>query len=92
MTGAATAGAPSSGGLEGKEETAAEPTGPLAVTSVAQALTPDGSFEMVLVPPEDAPVLVIQRVVRGMLSRQMIMSLKVKQGSTRPTIQVPKAD
>ena len=73
----------SSGGLEGTEEKGAEATaaqaaeGGAAAVAAATAMGPGPRFEMVLVPPQDAPVIIIQRLVRGQLMRETYQMLKV---------------
>lgn len=78
------AAAVSLGGLEGTEEKGAEATAAQAAeaaataAAVATAMGPGVCrFEMVLVPPQDAPVIIIQRLVRGRLMRETYKMLKV---------------
>eukprot|EP00903_Cladosiphon_okamuranus_P006276 g6158.t1 len=84
---AATAPAADSlGMLEGAEDKGGEaPATPAAeagatAATAATAMGPGAStfstFEMVLVPPHDAPVLIIQRLVRGRLMRETYKILK----------------
>lgn len=71
----AAAGVPS-GGMDGTEERAGGSSSGTA-GAAAGAVPMAVGVEMVLVPPEDAPVLVVQRLVRGWLTRQQYQSLKV---------------
>lgn len=76
------AAAVSLGGLEGAEEKGVEATATQAAEAVAAetatAMGPGARrFEMVLVPPDDAHVITIQRLIRGMLMRSTYKTLKV---------------
>ena len=80
---AATAAAGSSlEGMEGTEDTGA---GASATAAAAAAAAVDAAasgptkrrFEMHLVPPQDAPVIMIQRLVRGRLMRETYKGIKV---------------
>lgn len=87
-TKADTAAAASLGGLEGLEAKRTEATAAQAAevagaatakaAAVATAMRPGtGKLEMVLAPPYDAPVIIIQRLVRGRLMRETYKMLKV---------------
>ncbi|CBJ29297.1 conserved unknown protein [Ectocarpus siliculosus] len=71
----AAAGVPS-GGMDGTEERVGAPSTGTAGAATAATVPMAVGVEMVLVPPEDAPVLIVQRLVRGWLSRQQYQSLK----------------
>lgn len=78
------AAAVSLGGLEGTEEKVTEATATQAAEVAAAAATATtaigpgaGKLEMVLVPPQDAPILIIQRLIRGRLVRDTYRMLKV---------------
>ncbi|CAM9905411.1 unnamed protein product [Scytosiphon promiscuus] len=60
-------------GLDGTEETGGETAAALVVPP---AVDPPRRLEMVLVPPEDAPVIIIQRLVRGLIARDTYARLK----------------
>lgn len=62
-------------GLDGTEETGGEAAGASAVS--AAAADPPRRLEMVLIPPEDAPIIIIQRLVRGLIARETYARLKV---------------
>ncbi|CAM9516695.1 unnamed protein product, partial [Ectocarpus fasciculatus] len=64
-----------SGGMDGTEERVGGSSAGTA-GAAAGAVPMAVGVEMVLVPPEDAPVLVVQRLVRGWLTRQQYQSLK----------------
>ncbi|CAM9119782.1 unnamed protein product [Hapterophycus canaliculatus] len=70
---AATAAAVPLIGLDGTEETRAEGT---AASAMSTSTAPVTRLEMVLVPPEDAPVIIIQRLVRGLIARETYGRLK----------------
>lgn len=63
--------------MDGTEERVGAPSAGTAGAATAATVPMAVGVEMVLVPPEDAPVLVVQRLVRGWLSRQQYQSLKV---------------